>query len=151
MSWICIMMMMMMMNCFCGMVDQRKACSLISSWNHPLSEILIMANLRYSVSRIWTWEEPEFRLRWMKLCSSDNHSSTALHHARQSKVLWKDSLLQISLSAKHETSLWRGNISLLQVRSVEVFHGIAFLKNVAICRALISLLMKPVIWWNLKS
>ena len=25
---------MMMMNCFCGMVDQRKVFSLISSWNH---------------------------------------------------------------------------------------------------------------------
>ena len=25
---------MMMMNCFCGMVDQRKAFSLISSWDH---------------------------------------------------------------------------------------------------------------------
>ena len=28
------MMMMIMMNCFCGMVDQRKALSLISSWDH---------------------------------------------------------------------------------------------------------------------
>ena len=28
------MMMMMMMNCFCGMVDRRKAVSLISSWDH---------------------------------------------------------------------------------------------------------------------
>ena len=27
-------MMMMMMNCFCGMVDWRKAFSLISSWDH---------------------------------------------------------------------------------------------------------------------
>ena len=26
--------MMMMMICFCGMVDRRKACSLISSWGH---------------------------------------------------------------------------------------------------------------------
>ena len=29
-----MMMMMMMMNCFCGMVDQRKAFSLISSWDN---------------------------------------------------------------------------------------------------------------------
>ena len=27
-------MMMMMMNCFCGMIDRRKAFSLISSWDH---------------------------------------------------------------------------------------------------------------------
>ena len=25
---------MMMMNCFSGMVDRQKACSLISSWDH---------------------------------------------------------------------------------------------------------------------
>ena len=29
-----LLMMMMMMNCFCSMVDQRKAFSLISSWDH---------------------------------------------------------------------------------------------------------------------
>ena len=29
-----MMMMMMMINCFSGMVDQRKAFSLISSWDH---------------------------------------------------------------------------------------------------------------------
>ena len=28
-----------------------------------------------------TCAEPEFRLRWMKLCSSDNHYSTALLHS----------------------------------------------------------------------
>ena len=29
-----MMMMMMMMNCFCGMVVRRKAFNLISSWDH---------------------------------------------------------------------------------------------------------------------
>ena len=29
-----LLLLMMMMNCFCGMVDQRKAFSLISSWDH---------------------------------------------------------------------------------------------------------------------
>ena len=29
-----MMIMIMMMNCFCGMVDQRKALNLISKWNH---------------------------------------------------------------------------------------------------------------------
>ena len=28
--------------------------------------------------RIWACAEPEFRLRWVKLCSSDNHYTTAL-------------------------------------------------------------------------
>ena len=42
-----------------------------------LSEILIITNLWYAVSRIWTWAEPEFRLWWMKLCSSDNNYTIA--------------------------------------------------------------------------
>ena len=28
---------------------------------------------QHAASRIWTCTEPEFRLCWMKLCSSDNH------------------------------------------------------------------------------
>ena len=61
----------MMMNCFCGMVDRRKA----EPNFQPglLSEILTITNLRHAASRIWTCAEPVFRLRWMKLCSSDNH------------------------------------------------------------------------------
>ena len=39
----------------------------------PLSEILTIANLRHAASRVWTCAESEFRLYWMKLCSSDNH------------------------------------------------------------------------------
>ena len=39
----------------------------------PLSEILTIANLQHAASRIWTCAESEFRLWWMKLCSSDNH------------------------------------------------------------------------------
>ena len=54
------------LNCFCGMVDQRKTFSLISSRDHCQK------------SSPWTWvqnlsAEPQFRLSWMKLCSSDNH------------------------------------------------------------------------------
>ena len=30
-----------------------------------------------SPSRVWTCAEPEFKLSWMKLCSSDNHYTTA--------------------------------------------------------------------------
>ena len=63
-STISVMMMMIMMNCFCGMVDRRKAFSLISSRDN-------------CQSRVWTCAEPEFRLSWMKLCSSDNHYTTA--------------------------------------------------------------------------
>ena len=42
-----------------------------------MSEILTIANLRHAASRVWTCAEPEFRLSWMKLCSSDNHHTTA--------------------------------------------------------------------------
>ena len=43
----------------------------------PLSEILTIANLRQAASRVWTCAEPEFRLSWTKLCSSDNHYTTS--------------------------------------------------------------------------
>ena len=43
----------------------------------PLSEILTISNLQHATSRIWTCAEPEFRLCWMKLCSSDNHYTTS--------------------------------------------------------------------------
>ena len=43
----------------------------------PLSEILTIANLQHAASRVWTCTEPEFRLSWMKLCSSDNHYTLA--------------------------------------------------------------------------
>ena len=67
-----MMMMMMMMNCFCGRVCRRKA---FKPYFQPssLSKILTIPNLRHAASRFWTWAESEFRLRWMKLCSSDNH------------------------------------------------------------------------------
>ena len=46
-----VMMMMMMMNSFCDMVDRQKAFSLISS-KGPLSEILSIANLCHTVSKV---------------------------------------------------------------------------------------------------
>ena len=49
---------------------------MIFSWE-SLSEILTIANLWHAASRIWTCTELEFRLNWMKLCSSDNHHTTA--------------------------------------------------------------------------
>ena len=38
---------------------------------------LTMANLRQAASRIRSYAELEFRLCWMKLCSSDNYYSAA--------------------------------------------------------------------------
>ena len=56
---------------FCGMVDRRKAFSLISSGDH-CQEIRTIANLRHAASRVWTCAELEVRISWMKSCSSDN-------------------------------------------------------------------------------
>ena len=65
----------MMMNCFCGMVDRPKAFSLISSRDHCQRSSL--SRISDTPSRVWTCAEPEFRLSWMKLRSSDNHNTTA--------------------------------------------------------------------------
>ena len=67
--------MIMMMNCFCGMADPRKAEPYFQL--RPLPEILTIANLWLATSRIRTCIEPVFRLWWMKLCSSDNHYTMA--------------------------------------------------------------------------
>ena len=70
----------LMMNWFCRMVDRRKA--LTSYFNPgPLSKILTTANLRHVAIRVWTCAESEFRLCWMRLCSSDNNFTTAPYSA----------------------------------------------------------------------
>ena len=61
---------------FYGMVDRRKAFKPYFQPG-PSSEMLTIANLRHAASRVWVCAEPEFRLSWMKLCSSDNHYTTA--------------------------------------------------------------------------
>ena len=65
---------MMMMNCFCGMVDRRMAFSLIPSWDYiqRSSLSLISDTPRAGL-------EPAQNLSSgcrMKLCSSDNHCAT---------------------------------------------------------------------------
>ena len=59
------------LNCLCGIGDRWK-CTKPYLQLGPLPEIFFFAN-RHTDSRIWTFAEPEFRLRWMKLCSSVNH------------------------------------------------------------------------------
>ena len=51
---------MMMMNCFCGMVDRRKAFSLISNRDH--CQRSSQSRISDTPSRVWTCAEPEFRL-----------------------------------------------------------------------------------------
>ena len=66
-----MMMMMMMINCFCGMLTDERRLALLQLG--PLSEILTITNLQHAASRVWIYAEPEFRVSWPKLCSSDSH------------------------------------------------------------------------------
>ena len=65
-----------MMNYFCGMVDQRKMFSLISSWDHcqrsSPSQISDTPQAGFEPAQ----NQVLFRLTWMKLCISDNHHAT---------------------------------------------------------------------------
>ena len=58
-----MMMMMMIMNSFCGMVDRRKAFSLISSQDH--CQRSSPSQISDAADRIWTCKEPEFRFCWI--------------------------------------------------------------------------------------
>ena len=74
----------MMMNCFCGIIDRRKAFSLISSRDHcQRSSPLRISDMP---SRVWTCAEPEFRLSWMKLCSSESFIGNQFHGERFRKM-----------------------------------------------------------------
>ena len=55
----------------------------------PLSEILTIANLRHTASRIWTCAEPEFRLRRIKLCSSNNHYTISTCYRTLLSAIWE--------------------------------------------------------------
>ena len=46
----------------------------------PLLEILTMLNLRHAASRVLTYPESQFSFCSMKLCSTDNHHTTAPSH-----------------------------------------------------------------------
>ena len=74
--YLLLMMMKMMMNCFCGMVHRGKAFMTYLKPG-PISEINTIADIWHAATRVWTWAESEFRLCWMKLCSSDNHYTIA--------------------------------------------------------------------------
>ena len=66
---------MMKMNCFCGMVDRRKAL-------FPAGTIIGGPHQRESPTHRehdLTCAEPEFRLSWMTLCSGENHYTPVSH------------------------------------------------------------------------
>ena len=66
----------MIMNCFCGMVDWTKVCQFLFSAGTIVSDHC--QYLRHAASRTWTCAEPEFMLSGMTLCSSDNHYTTVV-------------------------------------------------------------------------
>ena len=56
-----------------------------------MSEIFPIRNIWHAASSIWPYTEPEFRLCWLKLCSSNNHYTTA-------QMLLKCCLLHIDMT-----------------------------------------------------
>ena len=81
-----------MMNCFCGMVDRRKAFSLISYLDHCQRSSPSWISEK---PRAGACAEPEYRLWWVKSSSSDNHYTNAsclqLYYKRDSNTfvyLW---------------------------------------------------------------
>ena len=56
------------------LTDERRLALFLAG---PLSVILNISNLWHATSRIWACAEPQFRLCWMRSCSSDNHYTTA--------------------------------------------------------------------------
>ena len=74
---------MIMMNCFCGIVDWQKVFSLISSQDHcqRYSPSLFSYTLRAGFEPA---QNLEFRLCLIKLCSSDNHYTSV----PQNTILW---------------------------------------------------------------
>ena len=85
-DWVII----MIMTFFVVWLTIQKTFSLIYSRDHLfMSEILTIANLRHATSRAWTCAEPEIRLCWMNLCSSDNHDIMMAPLVRRvSTFLW---------------------------------------------------------------
>ena len=66
-----MMMMVVMMICFCGMVDQRKLLSLFSSRDYYQRFLPSQPPVHFELD--WSCTEPESRLRWVQLWISDNH------------------------------------------------------------------------------
>ena len=44
----------------------------------PILKVLTNANTHQTASRIWTFEEPEFKICWVKLCTKDNQYSAII-------------------------------------------------------------------------
>ena len=59
------------------LTDERRLVLFPAGTIVIVGTIFTIANLRHAVSRVWTCTEPEFRLSWMELSSSDNHYTTA--------------------------------------------------------------------------
>ena len=67
---IMMMVMMMVMNCFLVWLTDERHLALFPA--RIIVRDFPITNFGHAISRIWTCAEPEFRLWWIKLCSSDN-------------------------------------------------------------------------------
>ena len=88
------------------------------------SSILTIANPWYTVSKVWTCVKPEFRLCWMKLCSSDNLYTTANNHYSTNTAILANCYI---LYWSRQTFL--GN----DLEYYIVINSCKILKNISIC------------------
>ena len=123
----------------------------------PLPEILTIVNLWRVTSRIWNYAEPDFRISWMKLCSSNNHYTTAPQKAtkcaqidskQQVRMNLRMKLIKINLGMKLFFCMWLDThkyIYLIQsihmgvVRHTRVFPEVILNIKTAICQDWIEL------------
>ena len=66
------------MNCFVVWLPGERRLRRDYFQPEPSSEVFTIGDLRHAASRVWTCEESELKLCWMKLCSNDNHYTTAI-------------------------------------------------------------------------
>ena len=74
----------LMMNCFCGIVDRRKALTLISSRDNYQS--FSPSQTSDTLRAGFELPQNQFRLYWRKLCNSDSYCITCEKHVNSFQI-----------------------------------------------------------------
>ena len=115
---------MMMMNCFCGMIDQWKAFSLISSWDHcqgssplQISNRLQGFELVQNLSSGFVeWSCAVYYVLWMKFCSTLCSILCSINWPNfiawfQFMGYWSKCVLQLFVNQIVKSSIWKLTLS----------------------------------------